>query len=252
MATVALGANARAATPTVSANGRALEAPVVQNGTTYVPLTELLAVFSEEDVRWNSAQRTATAKTEFFVLSVPVGEAFVLADEAVWHLASPSFIHNGRTYVPLRSLAALLGGSVNFTGWDNPIIVSTDNAISFTEDDLYWLSRIISAESRGESLLGQVAVGNVVLNRVASSEFPGSIYGVVFDRKDAVQFEPVANGTVHHTPTPQSTLAARLVLNGTQVVDDCLYFFNPSLSQGKWIRENRSYYATIGCHSFYR
>ncbi|MFR3921270.1 MAG: cell wall hydrolase [Dysosmobacter welbionis] len=38
--------------------------------------------------------------------------------------------------------------------------------------DLYWLSRIISAESRGENMTGQIAVGNVVLNRVAAKEFP--------------------------------------------------------------------------------
>ena len=54
---------------------------------------------------------------------------------------------------------------------------------SYNEDDVYWLSRIISAESRGEPLEGQIAVGNVVLNRVRSSAYPNTIYGVIFDRK---------------------------------------------------------------------
>lgn len=53
--------------------------------------------------------------------------------------------------------------------------------------DYYWLSRIISAESQGEPLEGQIAVGNVVLNRVESDQFPDTIAGVVFDQKYAVQ-----------------------------------------------------------------
>ena len=141
---------------------------------------------------------------------------------------------------------------MNFRGWDSPISVTTGHAIPYTDEDLYWLSRVISAESQGESLYGQIAVGNVVLNRVASPEFPGTIRSVVFDTKNAVQFEPISNGTIYLAPTEKSILAARLVLNGTRCVDDCLYFFSPALSEGTWIRENREYFATIGCHRFYR
>lgn len=122
----------------------------------------------------------------------------------------------------------------------------------WTEEDLYWLSRVISAESQGESYRGQLAVGNVVLNRVASSEFPNTIKGVVFDARDAIQFEPVANGTIYNPPTAQSVKAAKAVLNGEgRVVGDCLYFYAPALSQGLWINQNRTYYTTIGCHRFY-
>ena len=117
--------------------------------------------------------------------------------------------------------------------------------------DLYWLSRIISAESCGESMEGQIAVGNVVLNRVASREFPDTIPGVIFDKVDGVQFEPVSNGTVYKTPTAQSVEAARRVLAGEQVIGKALYFYAPALSQGTWINANRTYYKTIGCHRFY-
>ena len=117
--------------------------------------------------------------------------------------------------------------------------------------DLYWLSRIISAESGGESMEGQIAVGNVVLNRVASREFPDTIPGVIFDRVDGVQFEPVSNGTVYKTPTAQAVEAARRVLAGEKVIGNALYFYAPALSQGVWINANRTYYKTIGCHRFY-
>ncbi len=96
-------------------------------------------------------------------------------------------------------------------------------------------------------------MGNVVLNRVASAQYPDTILGVIFDRKDAVQFEPVANGTIYDEPAASSVLAAQLALEGTAAVpEDCLYFFAPALSQGTWIRENCTYYTTIGCHQFYR
>ena len=98
---------------------------------------------------------------------------------------------------------------------------------------------------------GQIAVGNVVLNRVRSTEFPESVQAVVFDRKDGVQFEPVSNGSVYDEPTARSVLAAKAALAGTDIVGDCLYFYAPALSQGTWIRSNRTYYTTIGCHRFY-
>ena len=101
-------------------------------------------------------------------------------------------------------------------------------------------------------LLGQIAVGNVVLNRVAASEFPGTIPAVIFDRKHAVQFEPVENGTVYRTPSSRSVEAAMRVLDGENTVGEALYFYAPALSPGTWINANRVYHMTIGCHRFYR
>ena len=122
----------------------------------------------------------------------------------------------------------------------------------YSADDLYWMAKIISAESRGEPLAGKIAVGTVVLNRVASPEFPDSIYGVIFDQKWGVQFQPVANGTIYHEPTDESILAAKMVLDGARIAGDSLYFLAPSLTNNHWIMENREYVTTIGVHWFYR
>ena len=125
-------------------------------------------------------------------------------------------------------------------------------AAPYTEDDLYWMAHIISAESQGEPLLGKLAVGTVVLNRVASEEFPNTIYDVIFDRQWGVQFTPVANGTVYNEPTEESVLAAKLVLDGARAAGDSLYFLAPDLTNNHWIMENQTYVTTIGCHWFYR
>jgi len=162
------------------------------------------------------------------------------------------YIKDGHTYVPLRTLCQALGYDISWNSVLNGVsVVTGESTPSYSQDDLYWLSRIISAESQGEPLNGQIAVGNVVLNRVASSEFPNTIRGVIFDTRDGVQFEPVSNGTVYDEPTALSVAAAKAALSGTSVVGSCLYFFSPALSKGQWIVSHRTYCTTIGCHRFY-
>jgi len=238
---------------TVTVDGVPLaQAAFAKNGVTYVALVPLVQALHGAEVTWDAGSRSAEARLPHFSLSAPIGQSRLLADDFSYPMEQPVLLSGGRTCVPLRAAAALLGATVSFTGWNDPIVVTPLKERPYTEEDLYWLSRVISAESRGEALSGQIAVGNVVLNRVDSPEFPGTIRAVVFDAKNAVQFEPVSNGTIYLPPTDQSILAARLALAGAAVADDCLYFFNPSLSQGTWIRQNRSYFTTIGCHRFYR
>jgi N-acetylmuramoyl-L-alanine amidase len=91
-------------------------------------------------------------------------------------------------------------------------IVSGDQY--YDSDDVKWLSRIINAEAEAEPLEGKIAVGNVVLNRVASDEFPDTIYSVIFDKANGVQFSPTASGAIYNTPTDESVLAAKMCLDG--------------------------------------
>lgn len=251
LAALLLGSTARAADITVTVEGRPVPA-FVEDGITYVQLTSLLEFLGGWETRWNHENLTATAETELFTLDVPVRRDYVMADGYHYEINSGTVLRAERTYVPLRSLANLLGAEVDFVDWDSPVTVREMEEEAWTEEDFYWLSRIISAESQGESLMGQIAVGNVICNRVASDQFPDTVKGVIFDKRNGVQFEPVSNRTIYNDPTPQSILAARLVLDGVDAVGNSLYFFNPALSQGSWVRANRTYYTTIGCHRFYQ
>ena len=118
------------------------------------------------------------------------------------------------------------------------------------EDDLYWLSRIISAEAKGESIEGQIAVGNVVLNRMKNGEFPDTLKGVIFQKN---QFSPVSNGMIYDEPTSESVESAKKVLVGEKVVgDDVLFFYNPNVvGSSSWIW-SREVVDTIGNHNFAR
>ena len=220
----------------------------LESGVTYIPLRTLLDTLGGWSVWWDSAEKEVVAVSNDVRLTADPEENTVTVNGQTYD--GQVYVKSGRTYVPLRLTMNLLGGSAAWDPWLGGAAVTSRDA-SHDAADLYWLSRIISAESRGESLHGQIAVGNVVLNRVESPDFPDTIPGVIFDRVDGVQFEPVKNGTVYDTPTAQSVEAARRALDGETVIGDALYFYAPALSQGVWINANRTYAQTIGCHRFY-
>ena len=108
------------------------------------------------------------------------------------------------------------------------------------------LSRLVYAEARGETYKGQVAVAAVVLNRVASSSFPNTISGVIFQ---SGAFSCVANGAINNTPDSTAIRAALDALNGWDPTGGCLYYYNPKATDDRWIR-TRTVKTVIGNHSF--
>ena len=228
----------------------------VINGVPYVAIRAFVEGIGAAKVTYSSASRTITLTGNGHNVSVSDGAYALYADGRVLFSASPSVIlSDGRMYVPASVLARALSlsavadtGAVRMSGTARPI---TPGAKYYADDAVYWLSRIISAESKGESLIGQIAVGNVVLNRVRSADFPNTIYSVIFDRKYGVQFSPISNGTIYDTPTATSILAAKICLDGFTVSGDVLYFLRPSASTSSWIVRTRPYKFTIGNHYFF-
>lgn len=128
----------------------------------------------------------------------------------------------------------------------------TSTSRNYSQDDLYWLARIIEAEASAEPYMGKVAVGSVIINRVNSKEFPNTIYGVIFEYYENIpQFSPVAEGTIYNTPSQDSIKAAEEALGGAKPVGNATYFFNPAKASGSWIVKNKTYVTKIGGHSFY-
>ncbi|MBR3894382.1 MAG: cell wall hydrolase [Clostridia bacterium] len=164
---------------------------------------------------------------------------------------------NGHMYVPIRPLARAFEEDLTWNASARCVELKTvgeTRAIvpaSYNSNDVYWLSRIISAESKGEPLRGQIAVGNVVLNRVRSRSYPNTIYGVIFDRKHGTQFSPVSFGTIYNPPSESAVIAAKICLEGYTLSDEILFFMNPRISTNNWISKNRPYAFTIGNHDFY-
>lgn len=126
-----------------------------------------------------------------------------------------------------------------------------DFSRKYSDEDLYLLARLISAEARGESFEGQVAVGAVVLNRVKSPEFPDTIREVIYEKG---QFTPVTNGSIDATPTSSSISAAKDALSGNDPSRGALFYCNPKGASEDGLRFmlTRTVVATIGQHVFYR
>ena len=205
---------------------------------------------------YNSKTGMSTVKGKNLEMTFTSGCYVSYANGRVLFSESPVVImSDGRMYVPADVFAKAVGlklssdsSSVSLSGSLNPIL-SGDKF--YKSDEVLWLGRIIHAESSGEPLLGQIAVGNVVLNRVKSAYYPNTIYGVIFDRKYGVQFSPVLNGTIYNTPCYNSTLAAKICLEGYDISGGAFFFLRPELSTSSWIPNSRTYAFSIGKHDFY-
>ncbi len=207
-------------------------------------------------VSYNAKTKTATIEKSGLYLTMTDGTYVMYAnDRAIFNFSPIIVMSNGKMYAPMQSLLKVTGqksnistSTINVSGTYSPLVHAQK---FYREDEVFWLARIITAEAKGESLLGQIAVGNVVINRVKAKNYPNTIYGVIFDRKYGVQFSPILNGTIYNTPTYSATLAAKIILEGTRLSENAMYFLNPRTAQSSWIVNNREYLYTIGGHDFY-
>ena len=102
---------------------------------------------------------------------------------------------------------------------------------TYTEDDLYVLSHIISAEAGNCSEDMMLSVGSVVLNWVADDRFPDTISEVVFQEG---QYAPTWDGAYYNEPTEAAKkVAKRLLEEGSQI--DGSVVFQAEFPQGNGV-----------------
>lgn len=117
-------------------------------------------------------------------------------------------------------------------------------------EDLQLVARVIHAEARGESFLGKVAVGAVIINRLRHPAFPKTVRDVVFQCTNGIyEFTPVADGSINLEPDDEARDAARLAAEGVDPTDGALFFYNPRTAQDWWIR-TLPVTTSIGNHVF--
>lgn len=242
----------------ITLNGRSLSTDTrMINGTPYVALKSFINENTNMSFTYNQKTKTANVKGSGFEMDVIDGSNVVYANGRTFFSMTPNAVMaDGEMYAPIQSIAKALGfgyylnakNVATLTGSVKPL---THGSRYYPEDAVYWLARIISAESRGESLLGQIAVGSVVMNRVKSSSYPNTIWGVIFDKKYGVQFSPVLDGSIYAEPTAVSITAAKICLEGFNVNTSALFFLYPRYSTSSWIPNNRQYLFSIGKHDFY-
>lgn len=137
--------------------------------------------------------------------------------------------------------------------------------LTLTPQEMDMLTAMIYCESRGEPYEGQLAVGYVIMNRVRSTKFPGSLEAVLRQNR---QFEPAGSGrfdivlTAYREEIPgvleqkaweSCRRAAEECVNGTSNVGESLFFRThapvPQLAENLaaagvpyWIIQNHIFY----------
>ena len=108
-----------------------------------------------------------------------------------------------------------------------------------TEDERELIARVIYLEARGEPAEGQQAVAEVILNRVAADNFPGSVEGVICQEG---QFS-TASAIPEAEPGEAQYAAVDAAMYGDPVLPMNVVYFS---REG----ENDDAWGTIGEHVF--
>ena len=224
---------------------------IYRDDTPYVSLRYAAMAFRPDaTVTWTGDY--ALIKAEGLTITVDPDLNYIVANDRYLYLPEGVFYENGMIRIPVRMMTKIFDAEYSLDPVTKDIFVTTGSGTIihgsefYNKDDLYWLSHIINAESGNQPLNGKIAVGNVVLNRVADPVFPNSIYGVIHQKN---QFSPVKNGTIKLTPNEESILAAKLCLDGAVVLPTALWF--NSTKSNSWAAKHKTYITTIGGHAFY-
>ena len=226
------------------------------SGTTYVSLKVMSQQLdTSAQVAWNSETGVVTVTAEGLKITAREGDPYLVANGRYLYMPRGVQMVDDQMLVSLDVLAKAFGATTGWDGEAGTFLVNRGEApiesgeTFYKEDELFWLSRVIYAESGNQSLKGMMAVGNVVLNRTNHPTWPDTIYGVISQRN---QFSTFRNGRLgNRTPNAGSVIAAKLVLDGG-VVEEVknAYFFDTYLNSS-WAARNKACVAEIGGHRFY-
>lgn len=226
--------------PTVLFNGVRYEldaAPYLQDGRLFVPARHV-AQFLHVQINWDQENEV------FSIDSVPLAK--VTEENSVERISEE---HEVELTVLLNRNGYKTAEEVKLDSEIAFIIpdVLSHKAVTYTEAEFNLLAKLVQVESGYEDYEGQLAVANVILNRVKSGKFPSSIKDVIYSGK---QFPPAHNGLLDKSTPNKSVLkATRDAMNGKNNVGDAVYFHNPKVSSGSFWT-NLDTVAVIGNHRF--
>lgn len=221
---------------TIKINGQPIfmdTEPYIHQNRTYVPIRFIAEAFHME-VEWVPEEKKAVIKDDAESIAMWIGSNKLLVNNEEFIMDVNIDGIDGRTMVPIRFFAEFLDFTVD---WDDAtysvelfkegaeIPASSILKRAYTEEDLLWLARIVDVEGRNLSMDAQLAIANVVLNRMKSASFPNTVYDVIFDARYSKQFPPAhKNGFTEKVPGKTCVIAAKMALEGINNISKCLFF----------------------------
>ena len=195
-----------------------------------------------------------------------------LKDQARWQTRAVAFQNTDITTAPSSSMVALLADNQLDTTITNPYMLdfrtgmesvpSAQDMIANSKSmgrEVQCLSEAVYYEARSETRSGQMAVAEVVLNRVKSKHFPNTICGVVYEgaeRTTGCQFSFACDGSTSKLPygryweKSQQTARHMFIGASAPMTRRATHYHTTEVSP-KWaplLRETRQY----DTHVFYR
>lgn len=226
----------------------------VIGGNSYVSLDDACTILGYDTVSsYDEDINTLTVELAGITVTVGKSDEYLCANGRYLYLPDGYMEVDGSFIIPTEALGKIFTLAV---AWDSELeavtISTADEQILqsgdeyYNEEDLYWLSRIITWESGNQPIEGQIAVGNVVINRTHDSRFSSTIKGVIFQ---SGQFSPVATGAIYGSPYGISVIAAKLALEGYNTIGNALFFqvgryWGSDMISVTWIGK-------IGDHNFF-
>lgn len=144
------------------------------------------------------------------------------------------------------------------TTFDGPVLDKKGGKVS--DKELWCMATAIYFEARGESYRGQVAVGQVVMNRVAHRLYPNTICAVVFQnqsKRNACQFSFACDGrpekVTDNKSWKQAMQIARDVVSGKEYLPEVGYatHYHATYVRPHWA-PRMTKVTKIGMHVFYQ
>ena len=160
------------------------------------------------------------------------------------------------TTIPPASERGVTAAPSDFS-YDNAYLASLPTPTGGS--DWRCLAEALYFEARGESTRGIFAVGEVILNRVDSAEYPNSVCGVINQgtgRKYACQFTYTCDGRADTIGNPAAFdrvgKVAKLLIDGAPraLTEGATHYHTRAVSPSWSKRFPRT--ASIGAHYFYR
>ncbi|MBQ9721721.1 MAG: cell wall hydrolase, partial [Oscillospiraceae bacterium] len=257
--TVAVGLNDEADTTAaytlapILMNGEYVASALAQNGQVFLSIPDVCAMLGFSCTA-ERADQTVTYTVEGVQMQFTCGEQLYLANGRTLYEANGVQALDGDIVLPPEAMTKLFGAAIAYDPDAETVTIDPankallqDGESFYAQYDLYWLSHIVYAESNGQPLEGMIGVGNVVLNRVESERFPNSVQDVVFQPG---QFNPVDMGTIYLEPSEQAVLAAKLAIEGVDIVGGSLYFVNPVVGDSSWFNRSLTCVIVIADHAF--
>jgi len=229
-------------------------AALIVDGRIYVPLRHL-AEFLNASVAWDAETMTARLTLEpYHIVQEGDTPATIAAQYGIEEslliernqLSDPIALETGTLLMTL--IPQIMAHKIKAQP-EAEVQPASQAAVEskYSEEELLWLAKITMVEAGYEPYEGQLAVANVILNRVNDPRFPDTIYDVIHAPG---QFPPAANGKLKDAEPSESVWkAVRAAASGENNVPGAVYFHNPKVASGGFWN-SLTEVARIGNHRF--